>query len=214
PPFEAQGFEPTDISPEAHEYVTKLVADLRFGVMYTPPSRQGTIVSPGTLGGGLWGGGSFEPSSGRLFVSSQNLPSIMKIIDAPPNASYPYGHAGYTKLRDADGNPGVKPPWGRLTAIDLNEGTIAWQVPLGEVPELTARGVPKTGTELYGGSIVTAGGLVFIAATKDLKFHAIDSSTGATLWETQLEYGGFATPATYSVHGKQYVVIAAGGGSK
>jgi len=74
--------------------------------------------------------------------------------------------------------------------------------------------VPKTGTELYGGSIVTAGGILFIAATKDLKFHALSSSTGETLWETQLEYGGFATPSTYSVNGKQYVVIAAGGGGK
>lgn len=214
PPFAPQRFEPTNIFPEAREYVTKLAADLRAGTLYTPPSRQGTIATPGTLGGGLWGGGSFEPGSDRLFVSAQDLPSIMKIVDAPKNASYPYGHAGYTKLRDADGNPGVKPPWGQLTAFDLHDGTIAWQVPLGEIPALTARGVPKTGTELYGGSIVTAGGVIFIGATKDLKFHAIDSATGKTLWEAQLEYGGFATPSTYSLHGKQYVVIAAGGGGK
>ncbi len=214
PTFAAQRFEPTDISPEARAHVMKVIADLRTGPLYTPPSRQGTIVTPGTLGGGLWGGGSFDPGSGRLFVSSQNLPSIMKIIDAPKNAAYPYTHQGYTKLRDAEGYPGIKPPWGQLTAIDLNQGTIDWQVMLGEHPELTARGIPKTGTENYGGSVATAGGVLFIAATKDLKFRAIDSKNGATLWETNLEYGGFATPATYTVKGKQYVVIAAGGGGK
>ncbi len=214
PPFASQQFEPTNLSPQARQYITKLVADMRFGALYTPPSRQGTIVTPGTLGGGLWGGGSFDPRSGRLFVSSQNLPSIMKIVDAPKEAPYPYSHAGYTKLRDADGYPGVKPPWGQLTAIDLQEGALAWQVPLGEHPELTARGVPKTGTELYGGSIVTAGGVLFMAGSKDSKFRAIHPGTGETLWETELEYGGFATPATYSVNGKQYVVIAAGGGGK
>ncbi|HUS06357.1 MAG TPA: pyrroloquinoline quinone-dependent dehydrogenase [Bryobacteraceae bacterium] len=214
PPFSPQRYEPTDISPEARAYVTKYVADMRAGGLYTPPSRQGTVVTPGTLGGGLWGGGSFDPKSGRLFVSSQNLPSIMKIVDAPKGSAFPYSHAGYTKLRDADGYPGIKPPWGQLTAIDLNEGTIAWQVPLGEHPELTAKGVPKTGTENYGGAISTDGGLIFIAATKDKKFRAIDSASGKTLWETELEYGGFATPATYSVNGKQYVVIGAGGGGK
>ncbi len=214
PPYAAQRFEPTNISPEAHEYVSKVAADMRAGTLFTPPSRQGTIAAPGTLGGGLWGGASFEPATGKLFVSAQNLPSIMKIIDAPKNASYPYNHQDYTKLRDSEGYPGVKPPWGQLTAYDLNDGTLAWQVPLGEHRELTARGVPKTGTELYGGSIVTAGGVIFIAATKDLKFRALSSSAGETLWETQLEYGGFATPSTYSVNGKQYVVIAAGGGGK
>jgi quinoprotein glucose dehydrogenase len=214
PPFAPQKFEPTNISPEARAYVVKMTADLRAGELYTPPSRQGTIVTPGTLGGGLWGGASYDAREGRLFVSSQNLPSIMKIIDAPKTASYPYSHQGYTKLRDEEGYPGIKPPWGTLTSINLNQGTIDWQVPLGEHPELTARGVPKTGTENYGGSIATASGLLFIAATKDLMFHAIDSKTGSTLWQTKLEFGGFATPATYAVKGKQYVVIAAGGGGK
>jgi quinoprotein glucose dehydrogenase len=106
----------------------------------------------------------------------------------------------------------VKPPWGTLTAINLNAGTIAWQIPLGEFPELTKRGVSITGTENYGGPIVTAGGLIFIGATKDEKFRVFDKVSGKLLWQTELPAGGYATPSTYQVGGKQYVVIAAGGG--
>jgi quinoprotein glucose dehydrogenase len=124
----------------------------------------------------------------------------------------PYTHLGYNRFLDPDGYPAVKPPWGTLNAIDLDAGEIRWSVPLGEVPALTKRGVPVTGTENYGGPIVTAGGLVFIAATKDERFRAFDKKTGRVLWETALPAGGYATPATYEVNGKQYVVIAAGGG--
>lgn len=129
-----------------------------------------------------------------------------------PEASIPYTTTGYNRFLDPDGYPAVKPPWGTLNAIDLNTGHIAWQVPLGELPELVARGRPKTGTENYGGPIVTAGGLIFIGATKDEMFRAFDKRTGEVLWETKLPAGGYATPATYAVGGKQYVVIAAGGG--
>ncbi len=106
----------------------------------------------------------------------------------------------------------MKPPWGTLTSIDLNRGEIDWQIPLGEVPELTRRGIPPTGTENYGGPVVTAGGLIFIGATKDERFRALDKATGKILFETALPAGGYATPATYEVNGKQYVVIACGGG--
>ncbi len=127
-------------------------------------------------------------------------------------AGSPYGHTGYNRFFDPDGYPAVKPPWGTLNAIDLNRGEIVWQVPLGAFPELTARGLPPTGTENYGGPVVTAGGLIFIGATKDERFRAFDKATGAVLWETTLPAGGYATPATYEVRGRQYVVIAAGGG--
>jgi quinoprotein glucose dehydrogenase len=130
----------------------------------------------------------------------------------PPDLTVPYSHTGYNRFLDPDGYPAVKPPWGTLNAIDLAKGEIAWTRPLGELPELTKAGLPPTGTENYGGPIVTAGGLVFIAATKDEKFRAFDKATGALLWETSLPAGGYATPSTYSVGGKQYVVIAAGGG--
>ncbi|RIV43357.1 PQQ-binding-like beta-propeller repeat protein [Flagellimonas pelagia] len=118
----------------------------------------------------------------------------------------------WKKLTDQNGYPAIKPPWGTLNAIDLSTGEYLWRVPLGEYPELTEKGVPITGTESYGGPIVTSGGLVFIAGTKDEKIRAFDKKTGAVVWEHQLPAGGFATPITYEVDGKQYVVIAAGGG--
>ena len=119
---------------------------------------------------------------------------------------------GYERWRDAEGYPAIKPPWGTLSAIDLNTGEYRWRITLGAHAALTARGIPPTGTEMYGGPIVTAGGLVFIAATMDAKFRAFDKNTGALLWEAQLPAAGYATPSTYRVNGKQYVVVAAGGG--
>jgi glucose dehydrogenase len=125
----------------------------------------------------------------------------------------PYEFTGYHKFLDQDGYPAISPPWGTLSAIDLNSGEYLWKIPFGEYPELAAKGMKNTGTENYGGPVVTAGGLVFIGATIfDKKLHAYDSHTGKLLWETVLPYAGVATPATYMVYGKQYVVIATGGG--
>ena len=124
----------------------------------------------------------------------------------------PYEFVGYERWRDSSGYPAIKPPWGTLSAIDLNTGEYRWRIPLGEFAELKARGIPTTGTEQYGGPIVTRGGLVFIAATQDAKFRAFDKSTGALLWEAELPAPGYATPSTYAVGGKQFVVLAAGGG--
>lgn len=124
----------------------------------------------------------------------------------------PYTMTGYNRWLDTNGYPAVKPPWGTLNAIDLNTGEYKWTVPLGEWPELAAKGVPKTGTENYGGPVVTAGGLVFIAASRDEHIRAFDRKTGRELWKAKLPAAGYATPATYSVNGRQYVVIACGGG--
>lgn len=126
-----------------------------------------------------------------------------------------YDVEGYTRFFDPDGYPAVKPPWGTLNAVDLNKGAIAWQIPLGEHPELAAQGMHNTGSWNYGGPIVTATGLVFIGATNyDRKFRAFDAATGKLLWETTLPFAGNATPATYEVNGRQFVVIAAGGGKR
>jgi quinoprotein glucose dehydrogenase len=127
--------------------------------------------------------------------------------------SQSYRFTGYTRFLDPDGYPSIAPPWGTLTAIDLNTGAHAWQVPLGEYPELAAQGMATTGTESYGGPIVTGGGLVFIGATSyDKKVRAFDKATGALLWEATLPFSAVGTPATYEVDGRQFLVVPAGGG--
>ncbi len=133
---------------------------------------------------------------------------------AQPGQSVPrYRFTGYRKFLDPEGYPAVAPPWGTLNAINLNTGEYAWKIPLGEYPELAAQGIKATGTENYGGPIVTAGGLVFIAATNyDRKFRAFDKASGELLWETTLPFAGNATPITYEVGGRQFVVIYATGG--
>lgn len=124
----------------------------------------------------------------------------------------PYAFAGFRRWTDQAGYPAIKPPWGTLNAVDLNTGEFKWKVPLGEYAELTARGIPPTGTENYGGPVVTAGGLIFIGATADETFRAFDKDTGKVLWQAKLPFGGNATPSVYMVDGRQYVVISAGGG--
>ena len=150
----------------------------------------------------------------KFLLASQK--EILELPDQKPSAAVGeeilYGHTGYNRFKDANGYPAIKPPWGTLNAIDLNKGEIVWKIPLGEFEELSKQGIPPTGTENYGGPVVTAGGLIFIAATQDEKFRAFDKENGELLWEAQLPAGGYATPSTYEVNGKQYVVIACGGG--
>jgi quinoprotein glucose dehydrogenase len=124
----------------------------------------------------------------------------------------PYSMTGYNRFYDKDGYPGIKPPWGTLNAVNLNTGKLLWKVPLGEYDELKKQGIPVTGTELYGGPVVTKGGIVFVASTLDEKIRAFDKTNGKMLWEGQLPAAGFATPAAYTINKKQYIVIAAGGG--
>ena len=132
-------------------------------------------------------------------------------LEADQQDEPPYAFRGFHRWFDDEGYPAIKPPWGTLNAVDLNTGEIKWKVPLGEYPELTARGIPVTGTENYGGPVVTAGGLVFIGASADAKFRAFDKDTGEILWEHDLPLDGNSTPSTYMVDGRQYVVVSAGG---
>jgi quinoprotein glucose dehydrogenase len=125
----------------------------------------------------------------------------------------PYLQGESTKFLSKEGYPGVKPPWGHLSAIDLNTGKVIWKQTLGDYPEMKAKGI-HTGSENFGAPVVTAGGLVFIGATRDEKIRAFDKATGELLWEADLPAAGIATPSVYEVNGKEYVVIACGGGGK
>ncbi len=204
----------TDISDKSRRFVLDQLKELKHGGRFQPPSLTGTIAMPGFHGGATWSGASFDPQSGYLFVNSNNIPNIITLVPTGAEKPFPFRIKGYLKFRDQDGYPAIKPPWGVLSAIDLNQGEIVWQVPLGEFSELTRQGVSPTGTENFGGTIVTAGGLVFVGGSKDEMFRAFDKNTGKILWQTKLPAGGYATPATYMVNGRQYVVIAACGGGK
>ena len=134
------------------------------------------------------------------------------IVEQDAYWPYPFTFAGFNKASAPDGYSVFQPPWGQLTAVDMDNAEIKWQVPLGNVDELDIPGHPVTGTENYGGPVVTSGGVLFIAATQDEKFRVFDRDTGEQLFEYELPAAGYATPATYLVDGKQYVVIACGGG--
>ncbi|WP_157638116.1 PQQ-binding-like beta-propeller repeat protein [Flexithrix dorotheae] len=169
-------------------------------------------------------GKGFMPSFGHLEDGQKEalLAFLLNLEDEVTDAhelgmesnktALPYTHTGYNRFFDHLGYPAVKPPWGTLNAIDLNKGEILWKVPLGEFEELTDKGIAKTGTENYGGPVATDGGLIFIGASKDEYFRAFDKDTGEELWKYKLPAGGYATPAVYEADGKQYVVIACGGG--
>ncbi|MFZ6024952.1 MAG: PQQ-binding-like beta-propeller repeat protein [Bacteroidota bacterium] len=312
-PFVRQSFTEADINPyltdNARAIVKKNLTGYRYGKMFIPPGTQTAVQFPGLDGGAEWGGPSFDPETGFLYVNANEMPWLMTLMPTPKrpeqketvlqaghrlytqncvschgadrkgtgnnpsiihanklyskdgldslirtgrrmmpaftqlhqeerkaitayvlsiqkrqNSIYngpkqpidsfrnlPWTITGYYKFMQ-DGYPAIRPPWGSITAINLNTGEHVWQNTLGEHPELKAKGIPATGTENYGGSVVTAGGLLFIAATKDKMIRAFHKRTGKLLWEYLLPAPGFATPSIYEVDGKQFLVIACGGG--
>ncbi|RFS20236.1 pyrroloquinoline quinone-dependent dehydrogenase [Chitinophaga silvatica] len=281
----------------------------RAGSIFTPPSKEGTVVFPGYDGGGEWGGPSVDPETNVLYVNANEMAWVLNIIDnnapkeekrtkleagaafynqycmgchgpermgggdypsiigvenkynytrflellstgrrmmpgfnnldslekdaiasfilnikqqqnqeykgrnekrdAPPRALY--GFTGYHKFLTKEGYPAISPPWGTISAINLNSGEYLWKIPFGEFEELSKKGIPETGRENYGGPVTTAGGILFIGASADGYMRAYNKRTGALLWKVKLPAPGVATPAIYSINGKQYVVIACGG---
>lgn len=215
PPIARLGFRKewiTDITPEAKAFVTSEVEKLSYGDLFHPAPFEGGIVHPGFRGGALWGGCCFDPKRNLVFVNSDETTNILAFSEAREGMNVRFGLKRRDVLLDNEGFPGIKPPWGYLTAIDANKGNFRWRIVNGEFPELTKKGIPKTGSNSHGGSICTAGGLVFMAGTFDKKMRAFESDSGKILWEYDLPAGGFATPCTYEAGGKQFVVIAAGGG--
>ncbi|MBS1664747.1 MAG: PQQ-binding-like beta-propeller repeat protein [Bacteroidetes bacterium] len=291
--------------------IERRLAGYKTGSLFTPPSKEGTVIFPGFDGAAEWGGPAFDPKTGLLYVNANEMPWILTMVDAAaapktdrsmtvgqagkalyanncmachgegrkgagnypsligvkkkyttdqfmslissgrrmmpafkqlsqgekdalaafileqeaqqkkvftaapkvvdPYYQLPYGSTGYHKFLTKEGYPAVAPPWGTLTAIDLNKGVIVWKDTLGDYQEFKERGI-HTGTENYGGPVVTAGGLVFIAATSDSKIRAFNKWTGRLLWEADLPACGFATPSVYEAGGRQFLVIACGGG--
>jgi len=217
PPVVRQSFSEGEIStvtPESNRYCTQRFHSLESHGMYTPYGRRLTLVVPGTLGGANWSGASFDSASGYLFVNANELGAVgamePQAADAPVRYRRVSKEGEYARFWDEHEWPCQKPPWGTLNAVDVNKGEIAWKVPIGVVDELKTR----TGTPNLGGSIVTDGGVVFIGAMTDSRFRAFDARTGEQLWVGDLEASAHATPMTYrgKKTGKQFVVIAAGGG--
>ena len=193
---------------------------MNFGELFIPPSEKPTIVFPQFNGGTDWGGAAYDKINRMVYVNNSNeaewfaMVNLNKVKQTNQTFEIPWIANGHKELKTKNGYPVNDMPWGTLSGINLDLGEIIWQVPLGTYPELEKQGLSPTGTFNMGGPIVTAGGLVFIGATMDERFRAFDKKDGSLMWEYQLEAGAYATPSTFQVNGKQFVIIAGGGQGK
>ncbi|HEY2018013.1 MAG TPA: PQQ-binding-like beta-propeller repeat protein, partial [Bryobacteraceae bacterium] len=178
--------------------------------LFTPPGKHDTIEMPGNNGGANWAGAAVDLAHGKLFVVSKDLPAILKLErDGQAPADVERYTSGFGLVTASNGLSLISPPWSSLTAYDLNQGTIQWKIPLGEVPELAAKGIRNTGSHHPKvGPVVTAGGLIF-TGTRDRKVRAFDIDTGKVLWEKQVDAALEGMPAVYQVGGREYVVFCA-----
>jgi quinoprotein glucose dehydrogenase len=214
-----QGYDEDDLAnltPEHHARALAAFKKFRHGPLFTPPSLEGTLVAPGYLGGSSWGGGAYDPTTGYLITNVNNMAVVLGTRKAPADSPLRYLPFSNRFMDDETGVPFTKPPWGKLVAIDLAKGEIAWDVPLGTDPDVAKLGLDPTGTGAFnrGGPIVTAGGVVFMGGTEDGYFRAFDTRDGRLLFEDKLPFFAASMPMTYLADGKQYVAIAAGGHSR
>jgi glucose dehydrogenase len=212
----------TTVTPEQQKFceaMYKQEGGLKNNGPFTLFGTEMTVIFPGTIGVTNWQGMSLNPKLGYLFVNTMDLGDVGRLQKQAPGSDPPYERASpwgtYAHFWNNDTfMPCQQPPWGQLWAINVNTGEVAWKIPFGVVDSLEAKGVHGTGAPNYGGSIATAGGLVFIAATNDQRFRAFDAKTGKVLWETKLETGSYNVPMTFQgKDGRQYVVLVATGGS-
>jgi quinoprotein glucose dehydrogenase len=221
----------TNYSPADHDSLVKKFRSLRYEGLFTPPDLKGTLMLPGTRGGGEWGGAAFDPATNLFYIKSNDAPDLITIVRETSQASNEHTNVesqltttgrnagadqfvnstGYITWKDPSGNPAITPPWGTLSAINLATGEYAWQIPLGNDASRQQKGAPETGQEGKAGPIVTAGGVIFISGTEDNKLRALDKATGKLLWQTTLPAHANATACTYQVKGKQYVALSVGG---
>ena len=237
PPYDRQGTDPDDLidfTPELRAEAEEILAQLRYGPLYEPPSlpieggTQGTLMVPGSLGGANWPGGALDPETGYLYVQSATGPSVIALSREPDVSTMDYIRGGGLRLRQGGGPQGLplfKPPWGRLTAIDLNRGEIAWQVPNGDAPDyvknhpaLEGIDVGRTGRPDRGGVLATStllfagegGGMFAAFGSGGNRFRAHDKATGEVLAEIELPANQTGLPMTYMHEGRQFIVVAVG----
>ena len=213
PPFARQTFTADDLSrllsPDDRARFRDQILSARNEGLFTPPSRRGTIEMPGNNGGANWGGAAVDPSNGTLIVVSKDLPCLLKLQpETAPGSTETRYVSGFGFMIASNGLAAIAPPWSSLTGYDLNEGTIKWKIPLGDVPDLADRGLETGSHYPKVGPVVTAGGLIF-TGTRDRKVRAFDVRTGKLLWETEVQAALEGIPAVYAIGGREFIVFCA-----